>query len=50
MGLERMEQIGVMEKQTEATDWVNGMVTVQRPNVRRPSQSWMPIMDFGRYS
>ena len=30
--LDRMEQLGVVEKQTEPTDWVNSMVTVQRPN------------------
>ncbi|KAK7878469.1 hypothetical protein WMY93_034308 [Mugilogobius chulae] len=30
--LDRMEQIGVIAKQTEPTDWVNSMVTVQRPN------------------
>lgn len=29
--LDRMEQLGVVEKQTEPTDWVNSMVIVQRP-------------------
>lgn len=32
--LERMETLGVIEKQTEPTDWVNSMVTVKKANKR----------------
>ncbi|XP_057191716.1 uncharacterized protein K02A2.6-like isoform X1 [Triplophysa rosa] len=33
--LNRMESLGVIEKQTEPTDWVNSLVTVVKPNKLR---------------
>ncbi len=35
MELKRMEDLGVIVKQTEPTDWVNSMVTVVKPEKLR---------------